>query len=437
MFKNSFAIPRARTFMMLSALIALCAANASAQRTLIHAGKLIDGATSEVAERKTVIVEDGRIQSIEDGYSRAAAGESVIDLKNSTVMPGLIDLHVHLTGQTSPAAMIERMTFNPADTTIRATLYAAKTLRAGFTTVRDLGGETQVIVAIRNAIDQGLIEGPKIYAATASLASTGGHGDGTNGLPVRLRTDPGAADGIVNSVEDARKAVRQRYKDGADTIKITATGGVLSMAKSGENPQFTVAEIEEIVRTAKDYNFIVAAHAHGSEGMKRAVLGGVTTIEHGTYMTEEIMELMKERGTYYVPTISAGRFVAEKAKIDGYFPPIIRPKAAAIGPVIDETFADAYRAGVKIAFGTDCGVCPHGSNGSEFVYMVEGGMPAMAAIQSATKTAAEVLGIEGQVGTLDAGKFADIVAVPGNPIDDISLMERVSFVMKGGKVITE
>lgn len=410
---------------------------AVAQRTLIHAGRLIDGASESVLQRRTIVVENGRIQSVEQGYLEGTSSDEVINLRESTVLPGLIDLHVHLTSQISPNATLERMTSNPADSTIRAMVYAEKTLAAGFTTVRDLGGETQVIVALRNAIDRGLVQGPKIYAATVPLASTGGHGDTTNGLPVRLRTDPGPNDGIVNSVDDARKAVRQRYKESADTIKITSTGGVLSLAKSGQNPQFTIAEIEEIVRTANDYGFIVAAHAHGSEGIRRAVIGGVTTIEHGTYMTEELMELMVKHGTYFVPTISAGKFVADKAKIDGYFPPIIRPKAAAIGPVIAETFANAYRAGVKIAFGTDSGVSPHGANAQEFGFMVEGGMPPMEAIRSATKTASEVLRIDEQVGTITAGKFADIIAVEGDPIENIKVLEQVSFVMKGGKVIAK
>ena len=424
----------ASTVFLAAVAILACAATSSAQRTLVQAGRLIDG-TGAVSERATVIVENGRIAAVEQGFSRGATEDTVIDLRDATVMPGFFDLHVHLTGEQSPASYIERITFNPADTTIRAVIYAKRTLDAGFTTVRDLGGETQVIVGLRNAIDQGLIDGPKIYAATSSLASTGGHGDPTNGMPVRWQTDPGPADGIVNSVEDARKAVRQRYKQGADTIKITATGGVLSLAKSGQNPQFTVAEIEEIVRTANDYGFIVAAHAHGTEGMKRAVLGGVTTIEHGTYMTEEVMELMKERGTYFVPTISAGKFVAEKAEIDGYFPPIIRPKAAAIGPVIAETFAAAIKSGVPIAFGTDCGVCPHGSNAKEFQYMVEGGMAPMDAIRSATQTAAQVLRVDDTVGTVEPGKLADLVAVKGNPLDDIGLLQDVSFVMKGGRIV--
>jgi imidazolonepropionase-like amidohydrolase len=246
--------------------------------------------------------------------------------------------------------------------------------------------------------------------------------------------DPGPKEGVVNSVEDARKAVRQRYKDGADWIKITSTGGVLSVAKSGQNPQFTDEELLAIVETARDYGMRVAAHAHGTEGMKRAVIAGVASIEHGTFMDDEVMQLMKENGTWYVPTILAGKWVAEKSKIDGFFPELVRPKAATIGPIIQDTFARAYKAGVPIVFGTDSGVSAHGDNAQEFALMVEGGMPPMEAIQSATSVAAEFLGIFDTHGSIEADKMADIVAVPGNPLDDIRAMERVSFVMRGGKV---
>jgi imidazolonepropionase-like amidohydrolase len=238
----------------------------------------------------------------------------------------------------------------------------------------------------------------------------------------------------VNGVDDARKAVRQRYKDGADWIKITATGGVLSVAKSGQNPQFTDEELRAIVETAHDYGLRVAAHAHGTEGMKRAVIAGVASIEHGTYMDDEVMRLMKKNGTYYVPTILAGNWVAEKAKIDGFFPELVRPKAAAIGPIINETFAKAYKAGVPIVFGTDTGVSAHGDNAQEFALMVQGGMPPMEAIQSATSVAARFLGISDTHGSLEGGKLADIIAVPGDPLADIRQMERVTFVMKRGKI---
>ena len=242
-----------------------------------------------------------------------------------------------------------------------------------------------------------------------------------------------ALHGVVNGPDDARQAVRQRYKDGSDVIKITATGGVLSYAKSADAPQFTVEEIRAVVDTAKDYGYRVAAHAHGKEGMRRAIEGGVTSIEHGTYMDEELFALMKKHGTWFVPTISAGNYVAGKAKVPGYYPEVVRPKAERIGAQMQQTFAKAYKAGVKIAFGTDQGVAPHGENAKEFLYMVEAGMPAQAALQSATYSAAEVLGAP-DLGQLATGFRADIVAVPGNPVEDVALMTRVNFVMKDGTV---
>jgi imidazolonepropionase-like amidohydrolase len=304
---------------------------------------------------------------------------------------------------------------------------------AGFTTVRDVGG-SGVNIALRNAINQGLVVGPRIITAGKSIASTGGHADPTNGYRKDLMGDPGPKEGVINSPEEARQAVRQRYKDGADLIKITATGGVLSIAKDGSGPQFTDAELNAIVETARDYGMQVAAHAHGSEGMKRAVLAGVTTIEHGTKMTEEVMDLMKQRGTFYVPTITAGKFVAEQAKVPDYYHPSVVPKALEIGPQIQETFRKAYKRGVKIAFGTDAGVFPHGENAKEFQYMVEAGMPAMEAILSATVVNAGILGLRDKIGTLEPGKLADIIATDENPVENISTLEEVSFVMKEGVV---
>ena len=402
--------------------------------TLIHAGRLIDGLSDTVREEVTVVVDGQRIRAIEDGYVEPNADDEVIDLRTSTILPGLIDLHVHLTGQMSPKSYLERTQFNAADYAFRSAAYAERTLAAGFTTVRNPGDADNVTIALRNAIERGYVQGPRIYTAGKSLATTGGHADPSNGLRDLLEGDPGPAEGVVNGAADAAKAVRQRYKDGADFIKITATGGVLSVAKSGQNPQFSDDELAAIVRTANDYGFHVAAHAHGTEGMKRAVRAGVRTVEHGTFMDEETMELMKERGTYYVPTILAGVWVGEKAEIEGFFPDVVRPKAAAIGPKIQETFAKAYKAGVRIAFGTDSGVSAHGDNGREFALMVAGGMPPMEAIQSATRVAAEVLEAGDKIGTLEAGKLADIVAVPGDPLTDISVMEQMQFVMKDGEV---
>jgi len=302
---------------------------------------------------------------------------------------------------------------------------------AGFTTVRDLGG-SGVNIALRNAINQKIVVGPRIFTAGKSLATTGGHADPTNGYRKDLMGDPGPKEGVINSPEEAMQAVRQRYKDGADLIKITATGGVLSLAKDGSGPQFTDRELNAIISTARDYGMHVAAHAHGAEGMKRAIIAGVTTIEHGTKMTEEVMDLMKQHGTYYVPTITAGKFVAEQARQPGYYHPLVVPKALEIGPMIQQTFKKAYRRGVQIAFGTDAGVFPHGENAKEFAFMVEAGMPAGEAIRSATVVNAGILGMSDKLGTLEAGKLADVIATDDNPLENISTLENVTFVMKEG-----
>ena len=401
----------------------------------IHAGKLIASSSDKVQQNVTVIIEENKIKSIEKGFVTGTKEEQIIDLSAHTVMPGLMDMHTHISQQHSgPASYMERFTLNEADYALKGAYYAEKTLMAGFTTVRNLGDSYNESVALRNAINQGTAKGPRIYTAAKSIATTGGHADPTNGRSKVLMGDPGPEQGVINGVAEARKAVRQRYKDGADLIKITATGGVLSVAKSGQNPQFMEDEVKAIVDTAKDYGMTVAVHAHGKEGMERAIKAGVSSIEHGTYMDEDTFKLMKKYGTYYVPTIMAGNWVAEKAKIDGFFPALVRPKAAAIGPLIQSTFAKAYKAGVKIAFGTDSGVSAHGDNGLEFVLMVEAGMPAIEAIRSATFHAAKLLNVDDQLGSIEVGKLADLVAVKGDPLADIALMQKVSFVMKNGVV---
>ncbi|WP_306523058.1 amidohydrolase family protein [Rheinheimera sp.] len=402
--------------------------------TLIHAGAVITAEGSEVLKNQTLVVEGDKISGIEAGFRTPASGDVLIDLKNHFVMPGLMDMHTHFSYQSSPTAYSEGFTMNEADVALRGATYAEKTLLAGFTTVRELGDSHHISTALRKAIDAGFTQGPRIFTAGKSIATTGGHADPTNGVSYQRMGDPTPADGVINGVDDARKAVRQRYKEGADLIKITATGGVLSVAKSGMNAQFKDDELKAIVDTAKDYGFTVAVHAHGKEGMERAIKAGVTSIEHGTFMDDNTMKLMKQHGTYFVPTISAGKYVAEKAKVPGFFPEMVRLKAAAIGPLIQQTFARAYKAGVKIAFGTDAGVGMHGDNWQEFVFMTEAGMPAMAAIQSATIEGARLLGVEQTLGSLKVGKIADIIAVPGDPLTDIKLMGKVNFVMKAGVV---
>ncbi len=414
-------------------ILALLLSGSAWAETVIHAGKLVDTAAGEVIDGATIVVDGDRIKAVQMGY----VGEPDIDLTGSFVMPGWIDMHVHIASQQSPNRFVENFTLEPADSALRAVPYAERTLMAGFTTVRDLGTRNSVAQSIRRAVAEGHIVGPRIFTAGKSLATTGGHADPSNGVNSELRGDPGPAEGVVNGSDDAYKAVRARYKEGADLIKITATGGVLSQAASGRNPQFTEAEIAAIVAAAEDYGFRVAAHAHGAEGMRRAVAAGVHSIEHGTYMSDEVMELMKEKRAWYVPTIAAGKFVAEQSKVEGYFSDVVRPKAAAIGPVIAETFAKAYRAGVPIAFGTDSGVSPHGDNWKEFIYMVEGGMPVMEAIVSATRSAALLLNEWDNLGSIVPGKYADIVAVPGDPRQDVEEFGRVHFVMKGGKVFKQ
>jgi len=423
-----------KPWLMRCAVLALSLAGAAQAATLIHAGRVIDGFSDAVKTNQTVVVEAGKITAIEAGFRQPAAGDRVIDLRNGTLLPGLFDMHVHLTSEYSKNSEIDDYKLNESDVAIDATVYANRTLLAGFTTVRDLGDEYRASIALRNAINAGKVPGPRIIAAGKAIASTGGHADPTNGWARKFPADPGPEDGVINSVEDARKAVRQRYKEGSDTIKITATGGVLSIAKNGANPQMTEEEMRAVVATARDYGFKVAAHAHGAEGIKRAVRAGVDSIEHGTFMDDEAIKLMKEHGTWYVPTLSAGHWVYDQAQDPDFFPPIVRPKALEVGPQIQRTFAKAYKSGVKIMFGTDTGVSKHGDNAREFHLMVEGGMPPMEAIKVATSVPAKFLGLDDKTGSIAVGKLGELVGVPGNPLEDITAMEHVVFVMKDDKV---
>jgi len=418
------------TAMLLAGLLPL----AGQAATLIHAGTVITAEGEQILQKQTLVIENDQIKAIEAGFRQPAATDTLIDLSRQTVLPGLMDMHTHFSYQSSPAAYSEGFSMNEADVALRGATYAEKTLLAGFTTVRELGDSHLISTALRKAINAGYTKGPRIFTAGKSIATTGGHADPTNGVAYALMGDPGPKEGVINGPDDARKAVRQRYKEGADLIKITATGGVLSVAKSGSNPQFNSEELKAIVETAKDYGMTVAVHAHGKEGMDRAIEAGVDSIEHGTLMDKATMKLMKKHGTYYVPTISAGKWAAEKAAMPGFFPELVRPKALAIGPKIQQTFAQAYKEGVKIAFGTDSGVGAHGDNWREFVFMTEAGMPALEAIKSATIASARLLKVDQELGSVSPGKIADLVAVPGDPLQDIQLMGKVSFVMKSGVV---
>ncbi|HEX8333025.1 MAG TPA: amidohydrolase family protein [Segetibacter sp.] len=420
----------------LSLVIFICCLSfvyTSAQRTILYCGKLVDVKNKKILEAVSVVVDNNKIVDVTQGYINAQTGDKTIDLKALTVMPGLMDMHVHMESETKRGATADAFTKNPPDVAFESIGYAYSTLMAGFTTVRDLGG-SGVNVSLRNAVNKRLVVGPRIYTSGKSIATTGGHADPTNGYRKNLMGDPGPAEGVINGPDEARKAVRQRYKDGSDLIKITATAGVLSQAKDASGAQFTDEELKAIIETAKDYGFTVAAHAHGAEGMKRAIRAGITSIEHGTFMDDEAIDLFKKHGTYYVPTITAGKATGDSAKIPGYYSEIVTPKALSVGPKIQATFTKAYKAGVKIAFGTDAGVYAHGKNGKEFGYMVEGGMPAMEAIRSATLAGADLLRISDILGSIEKGKLADIIAVNGDPLKDITSMERVMFVMKDGVV---
>ena len=422
----------------LSALcLLLIAGQSQAATQTVDCGRLLDVKAGVWRDKVSIVIEDGKVKSV--GPMIAGAGAGHIDLSQHACMPGLIDMHVHLTGETQKQVdtMRDALTLNPADHALRAVNMAERTLLAGFTTVRDLGAADGLNVSLKRAIDSGAVKGPRMFTSGKSIATTGGHADPTNNLSQRLSTalgTPGPAEGVVNSAEEGRQAVRYRYKEGADLIKVTATGGVLSQARNGQNPQYSDDELRAIITAAKDYGFRVAAHAHGAEGLKRALRAGVDSIEHGTFMDDEALALFKKHGAWYVPTISAGRFVGEKAKEADYYSPLVRPKAAAVGPLIQATFARAWKAGVKIAFGTDAGVFPHGENAKEFAYMVEAGMPALEAIRSATTNAAILLDQSARLGAVAPGFAADIVAVSGDPLQDIALLQQIKFVMKDGVV---
>ncbi len=411
--------------------------------TAVRCGSLLDTAAGVMRGESTIVVEGGRVKQILSGGDRAAlegaaksrgASFEYVDLGGLTCLPGLIDAHTHLTMQFGPTSYTDQFRMNPADDAIRSTVYARRTLLAGFTTVRNLGDRDDESIALRNAIDAGIVPGPRIFTAGRPIGSTGGHADPTNGYRMDLAGDPGPEVGIIDSPEDAWKAVRQHYKDGADLIKIMPSGGVLDESRSGDNPQLTVAEIEAVVAAAHDYGFTVAAHAHGAEAIRRAVIGGVDSIEHGTFADDADIALMKAHGTWFVPTIIAGEFVAEKAAVPGYYPPQVAAKAEAIGPKILATAGRVYHAGVKIAFGTDAGVYPHGENAREFALMVKAGMPPLFSIQAATTHAAELLRQQGNLGVVAPGAYADIIAVRGDPLADVTRLQNVSFVMKGGRV---
>ena len=427
--------------LLTAGMLGLLGANANAMAdtaasgpVVVHCAHLFDANSGTMRGETTILIDNERISALLDGHVVPEKLQAEFNVPGMTCLPGLIDSHVHLTGETSPTGYTDQFRWNVADYAIRSTVYARRTLDAGFTTVRNLGDGANASIALRNAINKGIVPGPRIFTAAGAIGTTGGHADDTDGYRADLQGDPHAKDGIINGADDAWKAVRQHYKDGADLIKIMPSGGVLDESSSVDNAQMTLEEIKAVVAAAHDYGFSVAAHAHGAEAIRRAVIGGVDSIEHGTFMSDADMKLMKEHGTWYVPTIIAGRYVAEKATVPGYYPEQIAAKALQVGPLIQQTAARAYKAGVKIAFGTDAAVYPHGENAKELQYMVEAGMPNAYVLQTATTHAAELLRRSRDLGSLEVGKFADIIGVEGDPLSDIKVMQHVMFVMKGGVI---
>src|SRR5712692_2567687 len=424
-------------FLILAALNLKPSATSSATQTpnlkVVYAGTMIDAVTDQVRTNVSVIIENGRIREVQNGKA-SIPGAEVIDLSDSTVMPGLIDCHTHLTFQLEKGRTLKDLLLSrKADLAIAATANARRTLLAGFTTVRDVGAPDFIDVSLRDAIKAGTVPGPRMYVATYLLTITGGHGDFSSGLREDLLAEPDFRRGIVNSPEDGVRAVRYMVKYGADHIKIVPTGGVLSLGDTQAGEQLTLAEMRAIVDTAHMLGRKVEAHAHGALGIKDALRAGVDSMEHGTYLDDEAIALFKEHGAYLVPTIIAGKWTEAKAK-EGWYPPVIAAKAAGLGTLIQKAFARAYKQQVKIAFGTDAGVYPHGQNAQEFEYMVEAGMSPMEAILSATRNAADLLGQSTNLGTIQPGRYADLVAVKGNPLSDIKLLQNISFVMKEGQI---
>lgn len=408
----------------------------AAPTTVLRCGHLVDTLQGKMLGPTLVTIAGNRIAAVASGSNAiAASGVTVVDLSNATCMPGLSDMHVHLSHQSDlKNSFVEDMTLNESDWVVRSTVYARRTLMGGFTTVRDLGDANYEVLGLRNGINAGWIPGPRIFGAGPALGSTGGHADPTDGLNRIYQPDEGPDKGMINSADDARKAVRMHYKQHVDCIKVVASGGVQDESESVDNPQLTEAEIAAVVETAHDYGYTVGVHAHGPEAMRRAVLAGVDSIEHGTFMSEPVMDLMKAHGTYFVPTMYTATFVTEKAKQPGAYSPTITRKALLVGPQIIKTVRLAYQHGVPLAYGTDEGVFPHGENWRDFPLLVEAGVPPMYAIQTATINAARLMKQEKDLGSVTAGKYADIVAVEGDPLSDMQRMGKMMFVMKNGLI---
>lgn len=416
------------------AMLATAQQPAASTETLIHAGRLLaDPASGRVLTQQTILVRDGKIVSITAGYTSPRAGQKAVDLKNSFVLPGLIDSHVHLASEQGPDSRLNGFLKTESDAAIDAAGYAMKTLQAGFTTVADLGGPSESILALRSGIARGVVPGPRIISAAGAVSVHGGHGD-ANGMPADLVPHFRGA-GVCSGADDCARATRERVRDGADIIKITATGGVLSQTAAGLGQQFTDAELAAIVQAAHAMGRKVTAHAHGADGINSFLKAGGDSIEHGTYANEESAALFKKNGAYLIPTLLAGDFVArEAAKPNSFLSPAQQAKALEAGPKMLDMARRMHAAGVKIAFGTDTGVSAHGDNAQEFALMVKAGMTPLETIKAATINAADHFSLTAEIGSIAPGKIADIIAVNGDPLSNVRELESVDFVMAKGKV---
>jgi imidazolonepropionase-like amidohydrolase len=406
----------------------------------LKAARMFDGKSRALVQNAVVIVQDGKL--VDAGANVAIPdGAQVIDLGDATLSPGFMDAHTHLTLDYSGSyneRRLQDLDFNVSEHAIKATLFARATVEAGFTTVRDLGsrfvGSREFVdIALRNSINKGVIVGPRMLVATKGIGATGGHFDPTSGFrDLLFGKEPDASEGIADGPDAVRQAVRFEVKNGADVIKAAVSGGVLSLADEVDTPQFTPAEMAALVDESHRLRKKVAVHCHGDEAAKEATAAGVDSIEHGSFLKPETLQLMKNKGTYLVPTLMATEYIMGKI---GNYPAVLQAKAKAAGAARSEMFRNALRLGVKIGLGTDAAVFPHGENAKEFKLMVDLGMAPIDALRAGTSADAELLGISAKVGTLEKGKVADVVAMPGDPTQDITTTERVSFVMKEGKVI--
>ncbi|HPF22977.1 MAG TPA: amidohydrolase family protein [Hyphomonas sp.] len=416
----------------LVALAALALGGAAhAQDAVIQAGYLLAKPGEGYLRKQTITVKDGRIVSVEAGYKPGPKGVEVINLRDAYVLPGLIDSHVHITSENGPDQRIKEFEETTVDQAFDGAGFAYKTLMAGFTTVQDVGGSNDAVFGLRDAIAKGMVPGPRMRAAGQAISVTGGHGDVNGYSPEVMALFTGT--NICNGADDCRRAVRQQIKEGADVIKITATGGVLSNTKAGLEQQFTDDELKAIVEAAHAMGRQVTAHAHGKGGVDAALRAGVDSIEHGTYTDDETIALFKEHNAILVPTVLAGATVTGWVN-EPWLPAPSRAKAAIIGPLMQDMLRRAHEGGVTVAFGTDTGVSRHGQNAEEFALMVGAGFTPEEAIRSATVVASKHVEMDADIGTIEAGKYADIIAVNGDPLKDVTELEDVDFVMKGGVV---